>query len=139
MERSFDSSIDIIKEQSDYLYEKAGELVDEEENQISLTEHNHLLNDHVATILEQVLEENPLHYSLQDFQKLALHAIGSLKNVILISPTGSGKMIVAYLAIPGKLSKQMVFFPLETRPTLAYHIPITIFVHNLKFGWEWIS
>ena len=84
MERSFDSSLDIIKGQSDYLYEKAGELVDEEENQISLTEHNHLLNDHVATILEQVLDENPLPYSLQDFQKLALHAIGSLKNVILI-------------------------------------------------------
>ena len=84
MDRRFDPSLDIFKEQTDRLYEKAGELVEEEENQISLTEHSHLLNDNVATIIEQVLEENPLPYSLQDFQKLALHAIGSLKNVILI-------------------------------------------------------
>ena len=85
--------------QAQTLYESAGELVEEEEGQISLTRYSHLLNDNVASILEQVLVENPLPFELQDFQKLALHAIGNLQNVILITPTGSGKMVVSYLSI----------------------------------------
>ena len=68
---------------------KAGEVVEEEENQISIPKHEYLLNDKIGSILQAVLEENPLPYVLQDFQKLALHALGSLKNVILVSPTGS--------------------------------------------------
>ena len=72
------------------LYESAGKVVEEEDDQ-SLAKYNHLLNDKVAAILQQVLVENPLPYELQDFQKLALHAIGNFQNVILISPTGSEK------------------------------------------------
>ena len=104
MDRKSDSS-EVLNRYCDPLYEQAGELVEEEENQISLTRFSHLLNDEVAGILEKVLVENPLPFPLQDFQKIALHAIGSLKNVILVSPTGSGKMIVNYLAILGKPSK----------------------------------
>ena len=104
MDRKSDSS-EVLNSYCDPLYEQAGELVEEEENQISLTRFSHLLNDEVAGILEKVLVENPLPFPLQDFQKIALHAIGSLKNVILVSPTGSGKMIVNYLAILGKPSK----------------------------------
>ena len=87
----------------DEQYEKAGETIEEEENQISLTTHSHLLSDKVALVLEEVLLENPIPFALQDFQKIALHAIGSLKNVVLLSPTGSGKMIISCLAIPGML------------------------------------
>ena len=104
MDRKSDSS-EVLNSYCDPLYVQAGELVEEEENQISLTRFSHLLNDEVAGILEKVLVENPLPFPLQDFQKIALHAIGSLKNVILVSPTGSGKMIVNYLAILGKPSK----------------------------------
>ena len=81
-------------------YEKAGEItVAEEDHEISLIKHSKLLNDDVAIILNEVLVKNPLPFDLADFQKLALHAIGSMKNVVLISPTRSGKMLVAYLAI----------------------------------------
>jgi hypothetical protein len=66
------------------LYDEAGKLVDEEEDQISLSKYSYLLRDEVAIILEQVLEEKPLPFLLADFQKLAIHAIGSLQNVILI-------------------------------------------------------
>jgi superfamily II DNA helicase RecQ len=83
----------------DSLYDEAGELVTAEEDQISLTKYSHLLKDDVAIILAQVLEENPLPFQLADFQKIAIHAIGSMQNVILLSPTGSGKMAVAYLSI----------------------------------------
>ena len=78
MDRKSDSS-EVLNRYCDPLYEQAGELVEEEENQISLTRFSHLLNDEVAGILEKVLVENPLPFPLQDFQKIALHAIGSLK------------------------------------------------------------
>ena len=78
------------------LYELAGELVGAEDDQISLAKHNRLLSDEVAVILEQVLEEHPLPFQLAPFQKLAIHAIGSQKNVMLIAPT---VVVVAYLSI----------------------------------------
>ena len=98
-----ESSAELLQKYLDSQYEQAGEIVEEEENQISIANNYDLLSDPVALILEQVLEEKPLGFVHQDFQKFCLHAICSLKNVVLISPTGTGKMIVAYLAIPGKL------------------------------------
>ena len=83
----------------DTLYDEAGKLVSADDDQISLTKYCHLLRDDVALTLAQVLEENPLQFELADFQKVASHAIGSMQNVVLISPTGSGKMAVAYLSI----------------------------------------
>ena len=83
----------------DTLYDEAGKLVSADDDQISLTKYCHLLRDDVALTLAQVLEENPLQFELADFQKVAIHAIGSMQNVVLISPTGSGKMAVAYLSI----------------------------------------
>ena len=80
-------------------FDEAGKVVDADDDQISLTKYGHLLNDNVASILAEVLEENPLPFQLADFQKLAVYTIGSLQNVILISPTGSGKMLVVYLSI----------------------------------------
>ena len=68
----------------DKLYTDAGKLVAVEDDQISLTKHSQLLRDDVAIILAQVLEENPLPFQLADFQKLAIHSIGNLQNVILI-------------------------------------------------------
>ena len=97
-----DICFDKLQDMADQNYEMVGEVVDEEASQITLTKYNHLLRDEVGVAIEQVLSEHPLPYQLQDFQKLSLHALGSQKNVILISPTGSGKMIIAYLAIQGR-------------------------------------
>ena len=73
-----------LRSYSDSLYEEAGEMMEEEENPITLSKYSHLLNDEVATIIKSVLDENPLPFPLQDFQKLALHALGSKNNVILV-------------------------------------------------------
>ena len=97
-----DISFEKLKVLADNNYDMVGEVVDEDANQITLIKHNHLLCDVVGVAIEQVLSEHPLPYQLQDFQKLSLHALGSQKNVILISPTGSGKMIIAYLAVHGR-------------------------------------
>ena len=73
-----------LRSYSDDLYEEAGKMMEEEENPITLPKYSHLLNDEVATIITSVLDENPLPFPLQDFQKLALHALGSKNNVILV-------------------------------------------------------
>ena len=89
----------ISKEGSDDLYNKAGKLIPEDVEQIKIEEHPHLLSDRVHLIIQEVLSEHPLPYKLQDFQLLTLHALGSKNNVILIAPTGSGKMLCAYLEV----------------------------------------
>ena len=81
-------NLGISQEMSRYLYDKAGELVPEDAEEISLTRYQFLLKDSIALIIEEVLFENPLPFKLQQFQLLTLHCIGSLRNVILVSPTG---------------------------------------------------
>ena len=82
------------------IYEEVGSKSDAEpEGKLTIEKNLHLLRDEVAFLIEEVLEEHPLPYQLKDFQKFVLHQIGSLNNVILVSPTRSGKMIVIYLAI----------------------------------------
>ena len=89
----------ITKAEAEVLYATAGTLVQEDEDQISLERYSHLLNDDVAVVIKKVLDENPLPFELAPFQLLALHALGSKQNVLLLSPTGSGKMLVAQLGV----------------------------------------
>ena len=90
-------TISISKEIADENYEIAGTIIGEEIDQISLTKHQHLLSDKVHLALQEVLEEVRLPFELADFQKVSLHVLGSCENLILISPTGSGKMMIVYL------------------------------------------
>ena len=104
-EEESDNKIVLVKSNSslkDYtsnLYKEAGGLVEEQEDEISLVRHYSLLSDKVEFIIKEVLAEHPLKFELQPFQLVSLHALGSGLNVILVAPTGAGKMIVAYLAI----------------------------------------
>ena len=81
------------------LYEKAGTLVAEDPEEITIEKYNYLINDSVHLIIQEVLKEKPLPYQLQNFQLLTLHCLGSLKNVVLLAPCGSGKMICSYYGI----------------------------------------
>ena len=89
--------VDCLNAQKNYAM--AGQEVPEEEDHISIANHQHLLNDVVHQYLQEVLHEVQLPYRLSDFQLLSLHVLGSGKNLLLLSPTGSVKTNVIYLGI----------------------------------------
>ena len=72
-------------------YEEAGRLVKEETDQISLDSHLHLIDSTADNILNEVLLDKALSFSLSDFQRLSLNTLLQKKDLILLSPTGSGK------------------------------------------------
>ena len=80
-------------------YDAAGTLVDENKETITVKEYAHLISEKVDDLLDKVVEETKLPYMPVDFQRVAVNVLGSLKSLILISPTGSGKMSVPLLAI----------------------------------------
>ena len=92
-------SLDFSKELADNLYEKAGTSMAEDPEDITIEKYYYLIQDSVHLIIQEVLSEKPLPFKLQDFQLLTLHCLGSLKNVVLVAPTGSGKMICSYYGI----------------------------------------
>ena len=79
-------------------YNGAGEVLGVERDEIKLANHPSLLNDRVHLALQEILTEVNLSFELADFQKLSLHVLGSGENLVLLSPTGSGKMIIVWLA-----------------------------------------
>ena len=97
---------DISEGKAYWLLEKAGDLIPEDPEQIILSQHEHLLSDKIHIIIQEVLQENRVGFKLQDFQLLTLHCLGSLKNVVLVVPTGAGKMVCSYL---GTLVMRKVF------------------------------
>ena len=89
----FDSDLQISKEDANRNYEIAGTLVDEPEDEISIAKYEHLLKDDIHLLIMEVLQETNLGFSIADFQMLSLHVLGSKQHLVLISPTGSGKML----------------------------------------------
>ena len=74
-------------------YKQAALEVPQEPDQLSLENNSHLLCDNVNLSIMELLEEVQLPYKkLADFQLLSLHMLGSKRNLILISPTGIGKV-----------------------------------------------
>ena len=88
-EQEFDCGLSISKEEADRNYDIAGTLVDEPEDQISLQDHPHLLNDDVHLLIQEVLEETKIPFKLADFQMLSLHVLGSRNNLVFICCLGN--------------------------------------------------
>ena len=91
--------LDISIDQARRNLDAAGKLVDEDEDGIKLSDHSCLMNDKVNEILDKITTVIDLPYEISDFQRLSINALGSLKSVVLTSPTGSGKMSVPLLAV----------------------------------------
>ena len=83
----------ITKEAAENNHQIAGTLVDEQPDEISIAKHGALLSDNAHALIMEVLAEAQISFKLSDFQMLSLHTLSSKRHLVLISPTGSGKML----------------------------------------------
>ena len=81
----------ITETQARFNYEEAGKLVPAEDDQIRIENHEDLIDSSMTQLLDEVVETLALPYNLSDFQKLSLNTLLQKKDLILLSPTGSGK------------------------------------------------
>ena len=85
------------------IYCDSGKIVEDPNIPFTVKEESPTLeNFNRATIedtLETVVHEFQLEFELQPFQKEAIYQLVNNRNVILISPTGSGKTLVINLAL----------------------------------------
>ena len=89
----------ITEEEADLNYLAAGTEVEEEEDGITVAGNSELINPEVEEILDEIVRDLDLPYKLSDFQRVAVNTIGMLKHLVLVSPTGSGKMDVPLLSV----------------------------------------
>ena len=88
---AIEDDLGISEFQAKHNYEEAGKLIEEEKDPISLEKHSELINSSCAAVLEEVVRDLALPYSLSDFQKLSVNIMMQKKDLVLLSPTGSGK------------------------------------------------
>ena len=79
-------------------YSEAGCRVEEQDEPIKLEDYVSMLDSMVVGQLEELLSTIGLPYSLVAFQRIAVVTLGMGRSVVLVVPTGSGKMTVPLLA-----------------------------------------
>ena len=80
-------------------YLAAGEEVDEEIDTITVEDNRQYILEDVDNILNKIVQDLDLPYKPSDFQRVAVNVLGSQRHLILVSPTGSGKMDVPLLSV----------------------------------------
>ena len=78
-------------------YEEAGKFILEESDKISLEKYEDLMDKDSVAVLDETLGDVSLPYDLSDFQKLSINILLQRKDLILLSPTGSGKVCLFYI------------------------------------------
>jgi len=87
----------ISKHTADINYEMAGELVPEEKSTIIRENYPQVFSAQSRLALQSVLDEIQLGFELSAFQEIAVNGLLNGLDLLLIVPTGSGKMLVVYL------------------------------------------
>ena len=98
IENNVEVRLGISEAQAKANYAAAGTEVDKEEERITILGNPHLMSPEIDACLERIIEELHMPYKPAEFQRVAINALGDQKNLILTSPTGSGKMNVPLLA-----------------------------------------
>ena len=91
-------NLGISVEQARANIEAAGTEVDEEPERITVQGNEDLINPEVDKILDNIVTDLKMPYKPAQFQRVAINALGDMKNLVLVSPTGSGKMNIPLLA-----------------------------------------
>ena len=79
-------------------YLTAGKEVLEEADGISVAGNSDHIDPDINETLDRIVKELSLPYQPSDFQRVSVNSVCQLNHLILISPTGSGKMDVPLLA-----------------------------------------
>ena len=82
----------ISEEQARFNLANAGTEVEEEADRITIAGNLDLINPETDAILDRIVDKLNMPYKPAEFQRVAVNALGEMRNVILVSPTGSGKM-----------------------------------------------
>ena len=84
-------------------YDKSGEIVKNPITNLDVSNENttedKFEREIVTTVIEQVRVDLKLPYQLQDFQIESIISLVNGRNVIIISPTGSGKSVIIIIAL----------------------------------------
>ena len=91
--------LDISEELANSNYDSAGVEVEEEKEMISVEKQREVIDPVIDLMLDEIVLKLEMPYQPADFQRVAVNALGQMKSVVLVSPTGSGKMNVPLLAI----------------------------------------
>ena len=94
-----DVQLGITNEQAMANLAAAGREVCEEEDKITVAGNLHLMDQVANEMLDEIVERLDMPYTPADFQRVVINALALKKNVVLVSPTGSGKMNIPLLAI----------------------------------------
>ena len=97
--------LDISEEQADSNLNSAGTEVEEEKDRISVEKYKHLIVTEIDECLDNIVEELSMPYKTSEFQRISVNALAQMKNVVLVSPTGSGKMNVPLQVLRHMLNK----------------------------------
>ena len=84
---------------ADILYDSAGSEETEENNPMSVHPSPHMLTTREEQLIYEAKEKLSIPHDLDSFQDQALVALLNRRNVILISPCGSGKLLVFHLGV----------------------------------------
>ena len=99
----------------------AGTEVEEEDDRITVANNLDMMSPEVDAILDKIVKDLGMPYMPAEFQRVAINALGEMRNVILVSPTGSGKMNVPLLATLILREKLKNFKGLEYHSTPIQH------------------
>ena len=97
-ERDAEPKISISREHAKANYKRAGTEVPEKVSNIKVEDYAKIMDKDVEELLDQIIKEVKLKYTLSDFQRVATVALGGGKNVVMVMGTGEGKMTVTLLA-----------------------------------------
>ena len=86
-----DRKLGISEEQARANLEAAGSEVDEEPERITVEGNQDLMSKDVDAILDKIVEDLEMKYKPVDFQRVAVNALGSQQNVVLVRKGFNGK------------------------------------------------
>ena len=79
-------------------YQACGDAIQEELGELDIGGAHYPMKQYIVDIVNDVISEANLPYTLSPFQKETLLSLAHSKSTILSVPTGSGKMVVSFLA-----------------------------------------